>query len=172
MHAAFQHDLLIEIAKLLRKFGHQAFHTLADELSSPTFTATMPAVLRAVAGTANATTAASNKASAKPRDYRSTLCALGETDAKKSAALVRIYDDLTAGALLPSLRDVRRFAEQNGLPKVKASSRAKAITPLVKSLSAWPLNRIRTILNNNGTTPPEGDRSYAGWCDIILHGGR
>src|SRR5687767_11741141 len=101
-------ELLVEIAKLLKKYGPETFEKLAENLSSPEFSERLTSVLFT---TARAARSIKKDFSAEPkqtpRDFRSSLVALAKTESEKSDLLIKFYDGLSAKLLLPTLRDIQ-----------------------------------------------------------------
>ena len=68
-------ELLIEVAKLLRKYGPDAFEKLAENLSSPEFSERLTSILSTTARTARSVKKDAQPSERKqtPRDFRSSL---------------------------------------------------------------------------------------------------
>ena len=62
---------------------------------------------------------------------------------------------------------MRVFAGDNGLEPVIATSREKAIMPLLKDLASQPLDRVKEIVQNITNESGE-DRTLEGWAGVIL----
>ena len=164
-------ELLSEIAKLLKKYGPETFESLSENLSSPEFSECLVSVLTTAAKVGRTTRAKEVKTTEQrrsPRDFRSSLVAIGKTEPEKSALLVKFYDGLTAKTFLPTLRDVQAFVSDTGLPPVKAKARHKAIVPLVKALLPLSLEDIKAKLSVIKRVPVQDDRSLEGWSNLIL----
>jgi len=164
-------ELLIEIAKLFKKYGPETFESLAANFSSPEFSERLVTILSTTAKIARtAQPKGTEQAERKrpPRDFRSSLVALENAEPEKSALLVRFYDDLMAKTVLPTLRDIQAFVSDAGLPSVKATARDKAITPFLKTLVPMPLDELRTRLSDIRSVSIRDDRSLEGWSNIIL----
>jgi hypothetical protein len=162
--------LLIEIAKLLKKYGPETFEKLAENLSSAEFSQRLTSVLFTTARTARSAKKDFLPAEAKltPRDFRSSLVALGKTESEKSELLIKFYDGLSAKVLLPTLREIQSFASDMGLPSLKATARDKALVPFVKSFLPLSIEEIRTKLARIQPVSSANDRSLEGWSNIIL----
>lgn len=165
-------ELLVEIAKLLRKYGPQAFEDLSSALSSPEFSRCLASVLSGTARQARSLRPEGYDASdrkQRSRDFRSSLVSLEEIDPEKSELLVKFYDDLMAQTVLPSLRDIRAFASDAGLPPAKATARNKAMVPLLKTLLHLSTDELRSKLSAVKRVSTTDDRSLEGWSSIILN---
>ncbi|MDH5687922.1 MAG: hypothetical protein OEZ48_08685 [Candidatus Bathyarchaeota archaeon] len=161
-------DLLVDIAKLLRKYGSEPFESLAELLSSPEMTQRLSHILTQVTKIANTIPETQKRTRTKRRpSIPKSLLTLEGTEPEKYQLLMKFYDDLTAKTVLPSLTDIKEFAAQCGLPEVRAKSRSKAISPLisslVKSLNEELIAKIQSISRYQ-----TGDRSLEGWSKIIL----
>ena len=162
-------DLLIDLAKLLKKHGPDTFELLAELISSPEMTQHLSRVLTQVAKTAHAVSKTKREAglTQEPRIPKS-LITLKSTEPEKYHLLMNFHNDLTAKIVLSSLRDIKGFALDCGLPEIRAKSRQKAISSLISSLLGFSneqlIARIQS-LEKYGT----GDRSLKGWSNIILN---
>ena len=102
----------------------------------------------------------------KPRPL--LLVKLEKTEPEKSAILGKFYDSLMSKKILPNLEALRTFALNIGLPPIKASSHSRAISPLIKALSPFPVEELKTKLNVVMPMATQDDRSLEGWANIIL----
>ena len=164
-------ELLTDITRLLKKYGVETFEGLAQMLSSPDFSALLSTILSGVARTsriAGAGPGIKKKREQSRGDFRSSLVALGESEPKKSELLVQFYDGLKAKAYLPTLRDLRGFAADAGLPTLKATTRDNAIGPLVRGLVPLGLSELEAMLSTMRPASDRTDRSLEGWSNIIL----
>ncbi|MEH2047183.1 hypothetical protein [Nostoc sp.] len=100
--------------------------------------------------------------------YPLFLKELEKTDPEKSALLVKLYYSLINKTLLPTLQDIRNFASDTGLSTIKATSRNKAIIPLVRDLLSLNIEQLKTKLDGLMPVLPEDDRSLEAWANIIL----
>lgn len=169
MNNRLEFDLLAEIARLLKKYGPETFDSLAENLAKPEFSERLAELLSTTGKAARKAqaTATRNEQGRSPRDFRSSLLALRESDPEQSALLVRLYDDLAAKTVLPTLRDVRAFASDAGLSPTTATSRDKAVIPLIKALMSLPTDDIRSRLATIRPVSAD-DRSLEGWSNLIL----
>lgn len=164
-------ELLIDIAKLLKKYGPDTFESLAQNLSSPKFSELLGSILLAAAKatrkvqTKKAGTIETKRGSGS---FRSSLIALEKKDHNKAELLVKFYDDLMSKAILPTLRDIQAFASDNGLPAVKATARDKAIVPFIKALLPLHFDELKSRLLKIRPVSSKDDRSLEGWSNIIL----
>lgn len=167
-----KYDLLIDIAKLIKKYGADTLLSLYDEVSSLQFDKKLAAILLK-AGQVSKQLELHEKPKQEislgpQRSFRSQLVHLNETQPRKAGFLITFYDNLTAKRSLPTLRDINDFIADNGLQPLKAKSRKNAITQLVKQLLNSKEEDIEKIAGNIPVAGESDDRSLAGWSDIIL----
>src|SRR5207248_6971259 len=87
-------------------------------------------------------------------------------DPEKGELLSALYEALAAKRALPSLRELRRFAIDNGLSAASdGASRDRAITALLGQLALCPVEGVRSIVKRVRITERETDRSLEGWTD-------
>jgi len=164
-------DLLLDLAKLLRKHGPETFESLADSISSRETSEKLAHLLRHGAKiAASIPTTKRRHAEFKPEPgIPKALITLRTTDPEKYQTLMNFRSHLIARVVLPSLREVREFAKDSGLPEVRAKSRKKAIAQLIGALAKLPSEQLTAkmqLLKQYGA----GDRSLEGWSKVILNG--
>lgn len=162
-------DLLVDLAKLLKKHGADTFESLAESISSPEMTRHLSRVLTQVAKIAHTIPKTKGETGLKqePRIPRS-LINLKSTDTEKYQLSMNFYNDLIAKTVLPSLRDIKEFAVDCGLPEIRAKSRQKAISPLISSLVKFPNEQLIAGIQSLRKYDTS-DRSLEGWTNIILN---
>ncbi len=162
-------DLLSDIAKLVRKYGPGTFETLASELTSEQFREALASILIETAQVERGRkrTKARRRAG-HTAGFLTALDKLQDLEPDKYALLSRFWESLIAGNILPSLGDLRDFASTIGLPSVKATSRAKAIGPLISALSVMPVDSLRERLSRVFIEGTGNDRSLESWSNLIL----
>lgn len=162
-------DLLVDIAKLLKKYGPEPFESLAESILSPEMAQNLSRILTQVAKIAR--TIPKTEIQTKPKQEPSipmSLTALKNTEPEKYQLLMIFNTDLIAKKFLPSLRDIKEFAIECGLPKVRAKSRQKAISPLITSLIKSSTEQLRVQIQSLKKYEIS-DRSLEGWSNIILN---
>jgi hypothetical protein len=164
-------ELLADIAKLLKKHGADSFDGLARRLADPNFAARLATVLSTTARVSRAEAAAGTRAprSKQPRrDFRSTLEDLERIEPDKAALLLELHDGLRAKRYLPTIRQIRDFAADIGVQPPSATTRDKAIVPLVKALIPLSVETLRNKLAPVTMASSDEDRSLLGWSNLIL----
>lgn len=160
-------DLLTDLAKLMKKYGPSTFETLGEQITNPNFTRVLVDVLSTTAKTYRTLPKTKNRSRSKP--IRGTfLSSLNTSDAEKYALLMDLYDGLKNQSFLPTLREMKDFASDNGLPPVKSSSREKALIPFVRTFRNMPVEEVREYLRRIQPTRSSGDRTLEGWSQIIF----
>lgn len=162
-------DLLIDLAKLLKKYGPEPFESLAESISSPEMAQHLSRILIQVTKTARTIPKTKREKGLKQEpSIPKSLITLEGVEPEKYQLLMSFYTNLTAKTLLPSLRDIKEFAMECGLPEVRAKSRQKAISPLISSLVKFPneqlIGKIQSVKKYDMS-----DRSLEGWTNIILN---
>lgn len=162
-------NLLSDLAKLINKYGPEVFEGLALELSNPTFMDQLVEILRKSA-TVGRRSPKRRKGPRSPSsiDFRSTLTRVDRVEAERAALLTELYDALRTKSVLPTLRAMKDFALDNGLPPIKATSRDKALTPFVRSFLRMPAQEVREYLRRIQPSPSSDDRTLEGWSKIIF----
>jgi len=168
MNEQREFDLLSDIAKLLTKYGSDTFGRLAGDLANPELREQIIQILSKTIELAPNRKTSSKRT--KPMveqkaDFRAKLSAL---DPEKSNLLIRFYDALEAKELLPSLRSIQMFAQDNGFPEVKAKSRDKAVLAFVKMFSSMSVAEIEMLLKTMALPDRASDRSLERWSEIIF----
>ena len=160
-------DLLIDLLKLRRKYGAESFELLAKALSSPEMTKQLSEILDNIPRKAKTPYVKKKSRRANKHKVPKALVTLEKVDPQKYELLLKFFNDLVAKTVLPSLGDIRYFAEELGLPEVRAKSRQKAISPFISSLALLPFDKIKSRFQSSGIYRT-GDRSLKGWSRIIL----
>ncbi|MBT9132901.1 MAG: hypothetical protein DDT32_01315 [Syntrophomonadaceae bacterium] len=167
--------LLVDIAKLLKKYGPDTFESLAKAISSPQFSEQLTSILvntATIGRPLQEKKGYRNRPNTTQRDFRSSLVSLSQTEPEKAKLLISFYDGVGAKTLLPTLRDLQSFASDAGLPPLKATSRIKAIMPLTRALIPMDVQELSALLSSIRSVSPSDDRSLEGWTNIILKSDR
>lgn len=170
MTEADRFELLRDLARLIKKHGPDAFANLSDFLKSPDAIDELVAILdaSATAGRKAHVTRASGTPKKVQQGLGEILFEIEKSDPHKAQELSEFVRAIRAKRVLPTLRDVRNFALDNGLRPVTATSKDKALLPLVKDLIARPAGELSTILKTVTVHQHVGDRTLEGWAGVIL----
>lgn len=162
-------DLLVDLAKLIKKHGPEPFEVLANYVQSTDFAKQLADLLSVSARVARATKKERTVSTKRePVDsFRDTLVVLQRTEPRKYELISDFYNALQKKAILPTIRDVKSFILDCGLPEIKVNSRQKAILPLIKRLMLLSTETL-SIKLRIPKTDEKGDRSLEGWASIIL----
>jgi hypothetical protein len=164
-------DLLVEIARLLTKYGPEPFEELARHIRDERFLNDLLVLLETSAHAGRRSTrplGTKRKAKTESKGLGKLLKQCEAEDPDKARALEKVYESLMSKRLLPTLRQIRDFAKDNGLPPIKATSRDKAIVPLVRGMVSMPSERIVSVLERDSHFEEKGDRTLEGWTNVIL----
>ena len=170
-------DLLVDITRLLKKYGPEAFERLANVLQERRLADTVATVLDKTirARMARAETPVGYKAVRRRQRKqgllvsKDVLLAIATEDAEKSRLLVSFWEDLQARRRLPRLRDVRDFAMDSDLPPVAGPSRDRAVSSLTEHLMTLPMERLSAIVEAAQVMESSGKGSLEAWTRVILH---
>ena len=164
--------LLKDLASLLKKHGPTAFTELAEFLRNPAAVTALISILETsgTAGRRAGITRPSGKGESQGTKgiMKRLLADINDKDPEKAQPLSRFYGMLSTKRALPTMRDLRGFSDDNGLRPVTASSRDKAIPPLLKDLATRSVEDIHVMLERMRPVGTQGDRTLEGWTDVIL----
>jgi hypothetical protein len=161
-------DLLLDLLKLLKRYGPESFELLANDLSSPEATEDLSRILTQVSRKAKTIhQPEKNRRGKRQHPIPKSLFILEKTDPQKFQILIGFYNDLITKRILPSLSNIKQFAAEYGLPEVRAESRQKAINPLINALVTSPYDKMKERIQLI-SMHQLGDRSLEGWGKIIL----
>lgn len=166
-------DLLVDIAKLLKKYGPETFEILADNISKPEFAIDLANILSKTAIVSRTTKPDTKKTKAKRsgKTFRDSLIETMGSHPEKGEILIHLYDGLIAKIFLPSLRELNAYLSDNGLLTLKSKSRDKAIIPFVKVFLPMPLKEVKDNLQNLHPTSNINDSSLEQWSKVIFRKG-
>ncbi|MDP6607395.1 MAG: hypothetical protein QF664_14230 [Dehalococcoidia bacterium] len=157
------HELLLDVARLLRKHGPDAFEDLATWLSSPRGADQLVEVLMSAADIERARGTVDSQYRKRSSPWR---VALDDEEPEKIALLTLFFERLQAEAVLPRMIDVRRFVSDLALEPLAATSRKQAMPQLMRQLVALPTDELKVRLAEV-TDASEGEAGLRGWSDVI-----
>jgi len=160
-------NLLADLARLMHKYGPETFKALAQHISDQEFTNQLVELLNTTARVSRSAKRIAKKKSPKS-ELRSTLTNMAKSDTEKAALLIDLYDSLRNHRVLPTIRDMKNFAADNGLPPIKYTSREQALIPFVKSFLPLPVEDVRRYMERIRPIPSSDDRTLEGWSKIIF----
>ena len=164
-------DLLADIARLLVRHGPEPFEALAQRLREGRLLNDLVALLEASSQVGRRS---SRPLGSKPKgkkdsgglDEAMKQCEAENPD--QARALRQFHEKLISKKLLPTLRDIHHFAEDNGLPVISAKSRDKATLLLVRAMISVPVERMTSLITRGSQLEEKRGRSLEGWTDVIL----
>ncbi len=164
-------ELLSDIAQLLIKHGPNSFEGLAQLLREDRFLDDLVALLNASAKAGRRSKRPLGPKQIQAERSRGLNALLKHCESEspdKARALDHLYKKLVSKTVLPTLRDIRNFTEDNGMPPIIATSRQKAILPLLRSIVSAPPERITSLLETALSNEEKGERTLEGWTGLIL----
>lgn len=165
--------LLIDIIKLLNKHGPDSFLSLSKTISDGLFLSNLELILTEIAKSDKDFSIVGKRQQTTKYNIRKQLLELTQKQPEKGQILVDFYNGLTDKKYLRNLRDIREFADELKLPAVKATSRDRALGPLMRGLMNLQLSELKPALMEIYEVDSENnDRSLAGWSKLILNGPR
>ncbi len=159
-------QLLWELARLIGRYGPERFASLASLLRNPEEARNLAAVIEAALASHSPSNKRKRQGAETPPGQR-ILEVLRVSEPDKYELLVSFRNDMVAHKIFPSIRHLRRFADENGIVLGSATSREKAITPLLRFMATLPLAQMQ-ILIYQSANEVAGDRTLARWSDVIM----
>ena len=164
--------LLKDLASLLKKHGPTAFTELAEFLRNPAAVTELISILEtsAAAGRRVGITRPYGKSESQGTKgiVKRLLADISDKEPEKAKLLSAFYAMLSTKRVLPTMRNFRSFADDSGLKSVTASSRDRAIPPLLQDLATRSVEDIHVILQRINPVDTQGDRTLEGWTEVIL----
>lgn len=162
--------LLLEIAKLWRKYGKKTFSDLSQLLSQDNFSEEVTNLLNGYMNAINKQKKTKHKTTLEKNvdnTILSEIRAMRNSQPEKAGLLLRLYEQLTNKEILPTMRDIRTYSEFAHFPTSKARSRDKAIQSMYKIFTNMSMNELNWHLNNLPKTVNNYQRSLSQWSNII-----
>lgn len=156
--------LLLDLAKLMVKYGPETFGSLAANLMSKDMSDLAGILSKYSRAGSNHEFAASYHT--KKPNLSSELRTLATTNPEKYATVYPFYLALRGKEILPHSGDIKEFAKKNNLPLLEASDRSSLTSALVRELLTLPTLRIREVLSKFGTYG-QSSSTLRAWSDII-----
>jgi hypothetical protein len=158
-------ELILDLAKLLKKHGADSLKELADYLKEPSNSEDLRLILESALSLNTKVvkkTAKKEKSIIKPPK---ALEELRTSDPAKYNLLNQLYEKLVCKELLPTLRDVNFFREDIGLAQSKAKSHNKSIPALINDLAKLSVEQLAKIEMKT----PHAAKGLQEWSDLILN---
>jgi hypothetical protein len=180
-------DLLIDLARMLKKHGPGTFQSLATWISSPNNTKELITIVNHAAEIANkilVKTQAAKKTVTKSRTVTKkkvgkakvrtpkALRFLERTEPEKYKILKDFHARLLRRGILPELKDIREFAGANGLKDLKGDSREKLVNPLVNALANLTIEQLKQAVERGKSHSTMAEDSLEDWTAVILERSR
>lgn len=167
-HDDAQMALVVDLARLLKKHGSETFETLARNLRNPQLALQLGEVLSTIAAAAPKTAHAKSGSSRGSADRLDRLAQnLARTDTEAELAVRTLVESWLRGEPLPRLRDLKAFAERNGLAIPTSRSRRDAAADVLSDLLSMHQSDVGRFLQDLVVPARPDDRSLEGWSRII-----
>ena len=146
MTEGYDAEFVSDLARLMSKYGPEPFERLARAFKDPEEARRLGDLLNSVAASRPRRRKApsSDRMRTAPRG-ESVLRELRNSSIELHNAILVFRDDFVAGEILPTMRDVRNFAQLNRVSIGRASSRNAALVPLLRSLSSFSPSEVREL---------------------------
>jgi hypothetical protein len=166
-------ELLLDLVKLLRKYGPDELEAAARLTESRDFAEQIARVLRTTASAGRSLEKAEPRPSkgAAPRaaseDLEKVIGELAGSDPEKLRLLGRARDVLARGGALPPPSSTRAFAHVVGASPLAGRTRFDVAVSLLQSLTQLPVDELESAVRKL-EAPPERGSTLRGWAGIIL----
>lgn len=159
-------EILAELDRIVARYGRDSVARLARSMRDPEIVADIAAMLEHATQRASATKRRSRNR-LTTRVGMAVLNDLRKSDPRKHAVLAEMRELLVNGKLLGTMSELRRFAHAHDFNIGNASSRDKAIPPLLRSMSRLETDEIADLLDSLIQVDPN-DRSLERWRNLIV----
>ena len=159
--------VLAELVRIVDRCGADSVSRLALIIKDPDSARDLADALELAVKEARPKRRASSKCPKASNAGLKVLDELRKSDPEKHPIIAEIRSYLIAGKALPSMGELRQFANMQNLSIGKASSRRAAIVPLLRSIAERPSAEATQLLHLM-VRPTRNDRSLQGWRDVIV----
>jgi hypothetical protein len=164
-----ERELLVDLAKLFRKYGPEPFESLALRIASPESSAHLASLLRQSAGIARREGV--NSATKKSGEVDRFLARLRESDPEKWGHLQQFAIDILSRTLPISNSELADAVKDLGERAASRDPRQKLALSLIQLLAKMPIGDIQSYLHRfveRSEKSPDRDRSLSAWADLIM----
>lgn len=162
-------DLLIDLVKLIKKYGPDAFEELANFFSSREKTEQLSLLLKNIAITSRSISQKHKENGFIDSMIPPSLSQLKVQEPKKFTLLVEFYKKLQLEKILPSNESIKKFSVECGFSELKFESREEGIQLLIDLLIKVPEDQLRKNLGSFKRSKSEGG-NLEQWSKMILNG--
>ena len=159
-------DLIIDLAKLARRYEPEEWDALIEVLTDDIRRGEVVSVLVEIAGVSRAPGAGRK---IRQRPVHLVLDELEATDHQKASLLKGLRAKLLSRELLSSPSELRAFSEAAGLKEfTRSSKREQAVSELVRRLTDVTYERILSALEIATMEQRDPSEEYGSWVKFIL----
>lgn len=163
-------DLLVDLAKLLKKYGKETFIELALVLDDKFFIEKIEQVLKKMPsnGKKNSSRDAEVVVKKKRETTRDALDRLAATDPEKADLLREVFASIQQRTLMPNLRDLRAYLSHRGIEASSTTSRESLARVFFKNSIELSNTGLRELLDSRVLEDAADDRALGAWGKVIL----
>jgi hypothetical protein len=160
-------DLLIDLARLTKKYPPEQWEAVIDCLKDEERRKKVLALIQELSGI-------SKKIHDKSRKKQGILGIahlldeVSQADPQKAQLLKEFWRKLLSHEILPTLSTLRMFAEAAGLPVISAKKREQAINELMRQFVNLPYENIQNALQKASIARSDFGEDYERWVGLIL----
>lgn len=162
-------ELLGDLLCLLKKYGPETFDELAVYLSNGQLGDDLNRLITPLVKIAKKNSLRGKRGVNRINGSREELLELRKRDPAKADILLRFYEGLVAKEYLPTIRDVRNFALDCGIPDLRSSARQKAVSELIRAIASQPTTELERRIEAISLGKTSTGNGLEGWNRIILN---
>ena len=159
-------EILAELDRIVERYGPALVARLAQSIRDPQIATDMATLLEHAVENASL----SKRRSRNRPSNRIGMAVLNEfrnSDSQKHSVLAEMRELLVNKKVLVTMSELRRFSHTYGFSIGSATSRNKAIPPLLRSISDLETKEISDLIDTLIQVEPN-DRSLERWRDLIV----
>jgi hypothetical protein len=162
-------ELLVDLAKLTKRYKPEEFKLLAEALSDPEFISKVVATLEGLATLSDARRKAMrSRRKGAATSVTQVLDSLREEEPEKHGLIQSFVNAVEEGAILKRLEHLRSFASNAGMKLPPTISRKVLVSELVRHLANLPLSELKSQLSAPLPADRDFGAEYRSWVRLIL----
>jgi hypothetical protein len=160
-------ELLVDLCRLVRRYSSQDWQGIIKWLEDDERRMQFVTLLRELAITSKEVASKSRRKENQPGIIH-FFENLRRIDPVKASLLEEFRSKLQARNVLPTLGDLRIFADSIGFKSFSPRRREEAITQIIKHLGNLPYEEIQKALQKTLIAPRDLGKEYEQWVNLIL----